>query len=286
MGHDNTADGMNALLINTTGQFNTAVGLGALQHNTIGESNTAIGSTALNNNSSGSSNIALGSDAGHNLTTGDDNIVIGNLAVAGESGAIRIGTSGVQVKTFVAGISGVAVTGATVLVSSSGQLGVAASSARFKKDIQSMDKASEGLLALRPVTFRYKDEIDPQGVPQFGLIAEDVAKVNPALVSRDAKGNTFTVRYDAVNAMLLNEFLKDHRTVEKQQSLIENQQATIAQLQSAVAKHETIAAQQQKILRSKLAEQEEQIAALASGLHSMSARLQVSKPAAPIAVNP
>jgi hypothetical protein len=118
--------------------------------------------------------------------------------------------------------------------------------------------------------------VDPQGVPQFGLIAEEVAKVNPALVSRDVKGKTFTVRYDAVNAMLLNEFLKDHRRIETQQSLVENQQATIAHLDSTVAKHEAITAQREKTLGSKPAEQEKQIAALAWGLDSMSARLQVS----------
>jgi methyl-accepting chemotaxis protein len=129
--------------------------------------------------------------------------------------------------TFMAGISGTAVTGAAVVVNSSGQLGVAASSARFKEEIKPMNDASEAILALKPVTFRYKKELDPQAIPQFGLVAEEVAKVNPDLVARDQKGKPFTVRYEAVNAMLLNEFLKEHRKNEEQQ-------ATIAELRSGM----------------------------------------------------
>src|SRR5207253_9583829 len=131
-----------------------------------------------------------------------------------------IGKQGTQKATFVAGISGVAVTGSTVVVNASGKLGVATSSARFKEAIKPMDKVSEAVLALKPVTFRYKEEIDPEGIPQFGLIAEEVKKVNPDLVGRDENGKVNTVRYEAVNAMLLNEFLKEHRKVQEQAATI------------------------------------------------------------------
>src|SRR5207249_2258464 len=123
--------------------------------------------------------------AGSNLTTGSNNIDIGNKGVVGESAKIRIGTKGTHNGTFIAGISGVAVSGVQVVVNSSGKLGVAGSSARFKEQVKPMDKASEAILKLKPVTFRYKDELDPDKVPQFGLIAEEVEKVNPELVVRD-----------------------------------------------------------------------------------------------------
>ena len=131
--------------------------------------------------------------------------------MAGEANTIRIGKSGVQTKTVVAGIHGVGVTGTAVVVGSTGQLGVAPSSQRFKAEIKPMGKASEGILALKPVTFRYKKDIDPDSIPQFGLVAEEVEKVNPDLVVRDKEGKPYTVRYEAVNAMLLNEFLKEHK---------------------------------------------------------------------------
>jgi septal ring factor EnvC (AmiA/AmiB activator) len=164
-----------------------------------------------------------------------------------------------------------------------GQLGTTSSSRRYKKEIKPMDSASEGILALKPVTFHYKS--DATGTPQFGLIAEEVAEVNPDLVVRDENGEIYTVRYDAVNAMLLNEFLKEHRKVEKQQSTIETQEATVTQLKSAVEKQEAIAAQQQKGLESRLAQQEKQIAALASDLQKVSARVEMNKPDAQMAVN-
>jgi hypothetical protein len=132
-----------------------------------------------------------------------------------ESNTIRIGTAGRQGRTFIAGISGATVTGAAVFVNGSGQLGTVPSSARFKDEIKPMDKASEAVLALKPVTFRYKHELDPDGIPQFGLVAEEVAKVNPALVARDAEGKVYTVRYEAINAMLLNEFIKEHQKVQR-----------------------------------------------------------------------
>src|SRR5439155_22614750 len=171
---------------------------------------------------------AMGSSAGVNLTTGSNNIDIGNQGVAGDSNTIRIGghtpNFGFQTATFIAGIYRVAVTGSAVVVHSSGQLGTAPSSARFKEAIKPMDKASEAILALQPVTFHYKHELDPQGIPQFGLIAEQVEKVNPDLVARDEQGKPYTVRYEAVNAMLLNEFLKEHRKVEKLEAKLAKQE--------------------------------------------------------------
>jgi len=253
VGNDNTANGYLALLLNTTGNFNTATGVQALRFNTTGNANTAAGLNALYhsttasnnsaagfdalfNNTTGSNNIALGYQAGFNLTTGSNNIDIGNEGVAAEANTIRIGTVGTQTGTFIAGISGVTVSGTTVVVSTNGKLGVGSSSARFKEQIKPMDKASEVILALQPVTFRYKHELDPDGIPQFGLVAEQVEKVNPDLVARDADGKVYTVRYEAVNAMLLNEFLKEHKKVEEQQ-------ATNTQVKSALAKQEaTIAA--------------------------------------------
>src|SRR5437870_4015443 len=211
----NTATGSDVLFSNTTGGFNTATGSAALTENLTGFDNTAIGVEAVGSNTTGSNNIAVGFHAGVNLTTSNNNIDIGNRGVAGESGEIRIGTAGPQTGTFIAGISGVAVTGSTVVVNSNGKLGVTASSARFKDNIKPMDKASEAILALKPVTFRYKQQLDPDGIPQFGLVAEQVEKVNPDLVARDEQGKPYTVRYDAVNAMLLNEFLKEHRKVEE-----------------------------------------------------------------------
>jgi Chaperone of endosialidase len=213
-GTDNTAIGDHALASNTTGSSNTATGVAALQSNTTGNVNTANGAFALQNNTGGG-NIALGFLAGQNLTTGSNNIDIGNAGLAAEANTIRIGVQETQTKTFIAGIQGTGVSGMAVKISASGQLGVMPSSARFKQDIQAMGEASNALLALTPVTFRYKHQIDPDGIPQFGLVAEEVEKVNPDLVVRDAKGKVFTVRYDAVNAMLLNEFLKEHQTVQQ-----------------------------------------------------------------------
>ena len=142
----------------------------------------------MQNNTTGSFNVALGNMAGHNLTTGSNNIDILNQGVAGESQTIRIGQQGNQKTTFIAGIFGTTVSGSSVVVNSNGRLGVASSSARFKEAIKPMDKASEAILALKPVTFRYKQELDPDGIPQFGLVAEQVEKVNPDLVVRDEDG--------------------------------------------------------------------------------------------------
>jgi Chaperone of endosialidase len=176
----------------------------------------AIGQNALFQNTSGSDNIALGTDAGISLTTGSHNIDIADSGVAG------IGNDTHHTRAFIAGIHGVNVSGGTaVYINSSGQLGTATSSARFKEDIHGMDKASEAVLALRPVTFRYKKEMDPARTAQFGLVAEQVEKVKPDLVVRDKDGRPYTVRYEAVNAMLLNEFLKEHRKVQELEKRIE-----------------------------------------------------------------
>jgi Chaperone of endosialidase len=262
IGSENTATGEAALALNTSGNSNTANGVEALEHNSFGNSNTAIGNGALNDNiggnantacgfdalgsTSGSNNIGLGQSAGFNLTTGSDNIHIGNPGVAGDSRRIRIGTTGTQTKTFIAGISGATVSnGVGVIVGSNGQLGTVVSSGRFKDAVLPMDKASEAILALKPVTFRYRHELDPDGIPQFGLVAEDVEKVNPDLVARDADGKAYTVRYEAVNAMLLNEFLKEHRKVEQLEKQVEaltaGLQKVSAQLELSKSVLQTIA---------------------------------------------
>ena len=242
-GARNTASGRQALLSNTTGFENTATGSVALQNNTTGNDNTATGFAALNSNttgalntangtgalvnSTGDLNVALGFAAGVNLATGNNNIDVGNVGVQREANAIRIGAQvavtdqfGVlhpaHTATYIAGIrdtpTGIG-DAIPVLIDSAGQLGTMSSSRRFKKEIRPMDKESEPVLALKPVTFHYKS--DSKGTPQFGLIAEEVAKVNPDLVVRDRNGEIYSVRYEAVNAMLLNEFLKQHQTVQE-----------------------------------------------------------------------
>ena len=208
---DNTAIGDYPLWQNTTGRLNVAIGTYALSGNITGKSNTAIGTYALSRFVNGDYNIGVGFGGGANLTNGDYNIAIGNRGVAGEAHTIRIGTTGTQTDAYIAGITGTTVpTGVAVIVDADGHLGTTTSSGRFKEAIKPMDKASEAILALKPVTFRYKHELDADGIPQFGLVAEDVAKVNPNLVARDDQGKPYTVRYDAVNAMLLNEFRAPH----------------------------------------------------------------------------
>src|SRR5262249_29154163 len=185
--------GFFALVYNTTGYDNAATSVNALLNNTTGHDNTAEGFSALQNNTTGSSNIAIGSNAGFNLITGSNNIEIGHDGNAGETNTIRIGKKGVQTKTVIAGIRGTTVSGGiTVFIDSNGRLGTSTSSARFKEAIQPMDKASEAILALHPVTFRYKKELDPEGIPQFGLVAEEVEKVNPDLVARPQRGGAYT----------------------------------------------------------------------------------------------
>jgi endosialidase-like protein len=225
---ENTAVGAAALLNNSTGDSNTAAGSGALFRNTNGAHNTADGYQALATNTTGNDNTALGFLAGSSQTTGNDNIYIGSgtLGLPGESNAC-----------YIASIFGQTIAnGAVVLVNQSNKLGTLTSSVRFKRDIHDMDKASEALFALRPVAFRYKEEIDPAGRSQLGLVAEDVEKVNPDLVVRDKEGMPYTVRYDQVNAMLLNEFLKEHRKVEELEANAAKQQKQIAALTAGLQK--------------------------------------------------
>jgi hypothetical protein len=251
-GFNNTGIGWTALQANTTGSKNTAVGCDGLTKTTTGSRNTAMGVLALVNNTTGNGNTALGFGAGQNLTTGHDNIDIGNPGGPRESSTIRIGMQGIQGNAFIAGISGATVAdGVTVVVGSDGHLGTIVSSERYKDAIQPMDKASEAILALEPVTFRYKHELDPKGIPQFGLVAEQVEKVNPDLVARDKQRKAYTVRYEAVNAMLLNEFLKEHRKVEAQYRKVEAQDRKVQELETTVTRLEAAlkaqAAQIQKV---------------------------------------
>ena len=235
-GSGNTANGANTLLHNTAGSSNTASGLSALRLNTSGNSNTGFGQGTLGKNTTGSFNTAIGFNAGSNLTTGHDNIDIQAVGVAGESNTMRIGTVK-QTATFITGIRGTATANANavpVVIDSAGQLGTVSSSRRFKDEIKPMDNSSEAILGLKPVTFHYKT--DKQNTPQFGLIAEEVAKVNPDLVVRDEMGEVYTVRYEALNAMLLNEFLKEHRSVQELKETVVQQQKQIEALTATVQK--------------------------------------------------
>jgi hypothetical protein len=230
-GYSNTAIGVGSLAFTTTGSSNTASGEDSLNSNTTGSSNTASGSYSLNSNTTGSANIALGNAAGYNLTTGSNNIDIGNQGVVAESNTIRIGDSN-QSKAFIAGISGVTVTGAAVLVSSSGQLGVASSSMRLKQDVADMGKASNRLMELRPVTFHYKSQ--PDGPLQYGLIAEEVNDVMPELVIRDATGQIETVAYHELPALLLNELQKQQAEIAKLRAELAARDAEDAQIKALV----------------------------------------------------
>jgi len=211
-GNANTAIGFFALSGNNAGGGNTALGSIALAGNTTGDTNTAIGRGSLINNTSGSNNVALGNEAGGNVSTANNVIVIGT-GFFGEN---------VSNSCYIANIFGTTSSGGTsVVINSSGRLGTMTSSARFKDGIKPMDQTSEELYALRPVTFHYKKEIDPQGLPQFGLVAEEVENLDSDLVVRDKEGKAYSVRYDQVNAMLLNEFLKEHRKVQRLEAALE-----------------------------------------------------------------
>ena len=246
-GNGNTAVGANALNGNNHGTGNTAVGAGALT-TANQDSNTAVGVAALGGNPGGF-NIALGAGAGMN-TDGSSNILIGHAGVSGESNTIRIGNSLVQMHTYLATVYGDMASGRQVYVDSSGLIGTLSSSRRYKKDIKAMDNASEALLALKPVTFHYRN--DNTNTAQFGLVAEEVAEVNPDLITRDKEGKPQTVRYEAVNVMLLNEFLKEHEKVQ--------------------------------YLDSRLAQQEKQIESLIGGLQKVSARLETSRSGTQVAI--
>jgi hypothetical protein len=284
-GDSNTAFGAAALLFNTAGVENTAVGAAALLNNTGGpvaapnggpaSANTALGASALASNTTGSVNTAVGARALVNNTTGNGNIALG--VVAGQSvttagNVICIGTSGADVDNscFIGNIYSnvqpiVGTDPDSVTINSNGRLGRGnVSSRRYKHDIKPMDTASETLYALKPVSFRYNKEYDGTQTLAFGLIAEEVAEVYPDLVGRNSKGEPESVRYDQVNAMLLNEFLKEHRKNEEQE-------ATIAQLR--------------KDLQANAAQQQKQIEALAAGLQKVSAQVELSKPASQMVLN-
>jgi len=279
-GGGNTALGSWALE-GSTGNSNAAVGVRALGNNTTGEVNTAIGSYALEHldTPGGNNNIALGYFAGGNVINSINDIFIGNIGPLGENtdeNTIRIGTQVTttefhgfthnrHVATYIAGISEAGVSGAPVLVSADGQLGIALSAVRFKEAIKPIDTASEGIFALNPVTFRYKEQFDPKREPQFGLVAEEVEKVNPDLVRRDHDGKLQTVRYDAVNAMLLNEFLKEHKKVQEQGATI---------------------AQQRRGFEMAIARLQKQIETLTAGLQKVSGELEASEPAPQVVKNP
>jgi len=232
-GNDNTATGVAALQDNIGGSNNTATGISALFSNTTGNSNTASGAGALEN-TTGSSNIGIGQNGGFSLTTGSNNICIGNSGVGAESGTIRVGTGGIHTRAFLAGVQGVTTggPGTPVLIDSNGQLGTISSSARFKDEVQDMGEATEGLLKLRPVTFRYKAQ--PEGRTQFGLIAEEVEKVMPELVVCSSSGEVETVLYHEMPAMLLNELQKQQREVQRQQREIEEQQEEVRRQQRQI----------------------------------------------------
>ena len=270
-GFQNTATGVAALAGNTTGHRNTAVGAFALGGGFFelqtGSENTAIGQSALISNETGDRNTAVGTGAPIANASGSDNVALGPFAggaVTRAHNVICIGHPGADVSDtcFIGNIRNVTTQNADaipVYIDSAGQLGTTSSSLRFKHNVRPMDRASESILGLKPVTFHYNG--DKTTTPQFGLIAEEVAAVNPNLVIRDKKGDIYTVRYDAVNAMLLNEFLKEHRTVQK--------------LESTVAKQEAAAAKQDATI----AKQQKQIEALTAGLQKISDQLALSKPA-------
>jgi hypothetical protein len=214
-GARDSAFGHYALYSNTSGEDNTAIGTGALRNNTMGGDNTASGSGALYHNTTGHDNIGLGYYAGGNIVTGSNNIDIGNGGAGDESNTIRIGIDGKQSATYIAGISGSGVSSPNVVcVTDRGQLGVCSSSARYKRDIRDMGAASGGLMRLRPVVFRYRS--DPKSQQQYGLIAEEVARVYPELVDYDHEGKPLTVRYLELNSMLLNEVQKQDGELQKQ----------------------------------------------------------------------
>jgi hypothetical protein len=294
IGTYNTANGVQALILNTEGNANTATGIAALFHNTIGGYNTANGIGALAFNTTGVSNTAVGVYAGNFVTTGNFNTAVGdgageNVSTANNVIAIGAGIDGENVSNtcYIGNIFGVSSAGATtVYVNSLGKLGTVVSSRRFKDDIKPMDKASEAILALKPVTFRYKHEIDPTRSPQFGLVAEEVEKVNPALVVRDSEGKINTVRYEAVNAMLLNEFLKEHRKVEQQGRKMQEQEASITQLKSTMTQQQkesqSIAAQQQKDIQALTATLKDQ----ALLIQKVNDKVELNRPAPQVVKNP
>jgi hypothetical protein len=264
--------GCQALYLNSTVGYNLADGYQALYDNSTGIENVALGCQALVSSSSGNVNIALGQGAGSALSAGNSfNIEIGSTGSASDSYTIRIGTEGTQGAAYIAGVSGATASGGipVYIDPASGRLGTLVSSVRFKTDIQDMGSASEAILALRPVTFRYREDIDPKGTPQFGLVAEEVERVSPGLVVYDASHQAYSVRYEAVNAMLLNEFQRLHERVREQARTIAEQDRI------SETEQKQVEAQRERIA-SLVAAQHDQIAALASRLsriEALSARL-------------
>jgi trimeric autotransporter adhesin len=293
LGLGNTALGTFSLFSVTTGSFNTAVGGGALSSNMIGNDNTAAGAGALNDNvdgnenaavglnalvrNTGSNNVALGSNAGSQATSGSDNVYIGyNIQ----------GSAGESNRCYIKSIFGQTATGGSaVFIDANSKLGTLTSSKRFKEDIKPVGKASEALFALKPVTFHYKKEIDPAGTAQLGLVAEDVERVNPDLIVRDKEGKPYSVRYDQVNAMLLNEFLKEHRKMQEQEATITQLKrdfgATIAQL---TARLDQQASQIQKVSTHLAAASQSQGGLEASKFAA--GRIRGGKPAPQVVNNP
>jgi hypothetical protein len=264
-GSNNTAIGLGALYVLSTSE-NTAVGVSALGSNRRnGSQNTAVGFKAFVGHRGHQNNIALGREAGFDVS-GLYNIEIGTRGGYDFSNTTRIGD--VQTRTFIAGISGAAVVGSPVVVNGNGRLGTAISSARFKKEIKQVDKESEAILALQPVSFQYKS--DSTGTPQFGLIAEEVAKVDPDLVTRDREGEIYSVRNEAVNAMLLNEFLKEHKAFLEAQRKVQEQQAAITQLKSTVAQQQKDFQATVEQLTARLDEQASQIQRVSAQLAAAS----------------
>jgi hypothetical protein len=255
-GSQNTAIGGIALAQNTTGNINTALGMFALHFNTIGAANTACGGSALEQNSEGGNNVALGFLAGGNQTTGSGNVYIGSgmLGAAGETN-----------RTYIRNVYSSAASARIMYVDSDNRIGTLSSSRRYKEGVKPMDKSSEGLFSLQPVTFRYKKNIDPAGTAQFGLIAEDVMKVNADLVTPDEKGKPYSVRYDQVNAMLLNEFLKEHKKGEEQDRKLETLEAAVAQQQKAM-----------EVLTAQLKEQAAQIQKVSAQIETNAVAPQVA----------
>ncbi len=233
-GIDNSAVGLQSLINNTSGYYNTGIGVNALYSNTTGIRNTSLGLGSLYKNTSGQNNIGIGVNGGYNPTTGSNNIEVGNVGLTADANTIRLGTQGTQTATYIAGITNSAVSGADVMISSAGRLGLVVSSARYKKDISDMGNSTDALMKLRPVTFRYKS--DQQGVRQYGLIAEEVDHVYPELVFHDADGKVESVRYSMLTSMLLNELQKQTRKNEHQAERIARLEAN--REQDLLAAHE------------------------------------------------
>ena len=276
LGEQNTATGVAALLLNATGSFNTANGALALSNNIEGDFNTATGEAALYLNMTGNGNTAIGAGSLPNNTSGGGNIALGidaAVSVTTANNVTCIGLPGQNVSNscYIGQIFGAtSASGTAVFINSDGKLGTTTSSRRFKEEIKPIEQASEALFALKPVAFRYKKGIDPQGITQFGLVAEEVEAVNPDLVVRDADKKAYTVRYDQINAMLLNEFLKQHKKVDE--------------LNSKLAEHERVITRQQQEFQTTVARQDNEIRAViatakeqAAQIQKVSAQIEVSK---------